>query len=84
MDAALQKLKDEVHQLVDRSTDSRQLAWLKHQLASTTQADWWDTATTAEREVVRRGMAQAGRGEVISLNSFIEQARTEFPHAFAD
>jgi predicted transcriptional regulator len=62
------ELRSDLHNMIDKITDSNILNAVKTLLSerTATQADWWDIISDEERTEIEQGLAEADRGEVIS------------------
>lgn len=62
------ELRSELHNLIDKITDSNILNAVKTLLSerTATQTDWWDIISDEERTEIEQGLAEADKGEVIS------------------
>ncbi len=61
------ELRTDLHNMIDKITDSNILNAVRVLLASKTgpQTDWWNTISDEERAEIEQGLAEADRGEVI-------------------
>ena len=61
------ELRADLHNMIDKITDSNVLNAVKTLLAGKTakQVDWWDTISEEERAEIEQGLAEADRGETI-------------------
>jgi len=61
------ELRTDLHNMIDKITDSNILNAVKTLLSGKTaaQTDWWDTISDEERAEIEQGLAEADRGEVI-------------------
>lgn len=62
------ELRADLHNMIDKITDSNVLNAVKTLLKAKTtrqQVDWWDTISEEERAEIEQGIAEADRGELI-------------------
>lgn len=61
-------LRSDLHNMIDKITDSDVLYAVKTLLSKKTasQTDWWDVISDEERAEISEGLAETDRGEVIS------------------
>lgn len=61
-------LRTDLHNMIDKITDSNILNAVKTLLSEKTanQTDWWDEITDEERAEIKEGLAETEKGEVIS------------------
>ena len=66
MDVA--ELRMDLHNMIDKITDSNILNALKTLLSSKSlsQADWWETISDEERAEIEQGLKEAEKGELVS------------------
>ena len=64
----VKELRTDLHNMIDKITDSNVLNEVKTLLAGKTipQSDWWESLSENEREEIEQGLAEIERGEVIS------------------
>jgi predicted transcriptional regulator len=62
------ELRADLHNMIDKISDSNVLNALKILLSGKTakQTDWWDTISEEERAEINQGLAEADRGELKS------------------
>ena len=62
------ELRTDLHNMIDKITDSNILSAVKTLLTGKTakQEDWWNTISDEERAEIEQGISEADRGEVIS------------------
>lgn len=62
------ELRSDLHNMIDKITDSNILNAVKTLLSERTaaQTDWWDIISDEERAEIEEGLAEADRGDVIS------------------
>jgi predicted transcriptional regulator len=61
------ELRTDLHNIIDKISDSNVLLALKTLLSgkTTKQADWWDTISVEEKAEIEQGLAEADKGELI-------------------
>ena len=62
------ELRTDLHNMIDKITDSNILKALKTLLSSKSlsQADWWETISDEERAEIEQGLKEADEGKLIS------------------
>ena len=62
------ELRTDLHNMIDKITDSNILNALKIILSSKSlsQADWWETISDEERAEIEQGLKEAEKGELVS------------------
>ena len=69
------ELRTDLHNMIDKITDSNILNAVKTLLSgkTVTQTDWWDAISDEERAEIEQGLAEADRGEVIPHEEVMEK-----------
>jgi predicted transcriptional regulator len=59
------ELRTDLHNMIDKISDSNVLNAVKTLLSGKAETDWWDTISDEEKAEIEQGLAEADRGEVI-------------------
>ena len=73
------ELKSYLHQAIVETDDTSILKKIKSYIASLTKKkDWWDEIGAAEKASIKRGIAQADRGELIPHEQVMKEIKNKF------
>ena len=72
------ELKTEIHELVEKVTDTQLLSAIKILLSKGINSDWWEEMSKEEKQAVEKGLRESIAGELIPHNIVMEEIKEKY------